>query len=106
MWPGALVAAVLFEILTYIFPLYKTFAHFTKYGAMLGALLLLAAWIYFFALIMIIGAEIVAFQALRDAKREGKQIGPVPNDSVPQRMGELRESNPADKASDKKAAAS
>lgn len=91
VWPGSLLAAVLFQILSFIFPLYTAHAHFTRYGALLGQVLILTAWIYFFALITIIGAEVVAYKALRDAQREGKSIGPEPDGSVPQRSGGLRE---------------
>lgn len=91
VWPGAMIAAVLFELLTFIFPLYTRYAHFTKYGSLLASLLLLTAWIYFFALITLIGAEFVSYSALKDASKDGKSIGPAPDGTVPQRMGELGE---------------
>ncbi len=84
LWKGALTAAVLFEIVTYIFPLYAHFAHFSSHGALLGAIALLAAWIYFFSIIMLIGAEIVAFGAIDEAKSRGQEVGPEPGESVPQ----------------------
>src|SRR5579872_4253948 len=63
VWRGALVAAVLFQVLSYIWPIYSHFAHFSKYGAVLGSLLILTAWIYFFSMITLIGGEIVAISA-------------------------------------------
>jgi len=81
---GALVAAVLFEILTYIWPLYAHFAHFSSHGALLGAIAVLMAWIYFFAIIMVLGAEVVAFGAIDEAKAQQEEVGPEPEASVPQ----------------------
>jgi membrane protein len=86
VWKGAAVAAVLFEILSLIFPLYIALARFSRYGAMLAAILVLTAWIYFLALILIVGAEFVAFGAIRKASREGVRAGPRPDGTVPQRM--------------------
>lgn len=84
VWPGAGIAAVLFQIMTYIWPIYSHFSHFQKYTAVLASLLVLTAWLYFFSVIMVLGAEVVAFAALRQAERLGKPIGPLPNDTVPQ----------------------
>lgn len=81
---GALAAAVLFEILTYIWPLYSHFAHFSSHGALLGAIAVLMAWIYFFAIIMVLGAEVVAFGAIDEAKAHHEEVGPEPEESVPQ----------------------
>jgi len=83
LWKGALTAAIIFEILTYIFPLYARFAHFGSHGAFLGAIALLAAWIYFFAITLLIGAEVVAFSAIREANAKGEEVGPAPDESVP-----------------------
>ncbi len=90
IWIGTAIAAVLFQALTYIFPLYQSVSHFQRYGALIGAVLLLTAWIYFFALITVIGAEFVSFRALREAREEGRSIGPAPDGNVPQRSDEQR----------------
>jgi uncharacterized BrkB/YihY/UPF0761 family membrane protein len=84
IWKGALTAAVIFEILTYIFPLYAHFAHFSSHGALLGAVALLTAWIYFFSITMLIGAEVVAIGAIGEAESKGDAVGPEPEESVPQ----------------------
>jgi len=84
VWKGALTAAVIFEILTYIFPLYAHFAHFSSHGALLGAIALLMAWIYFFSITMLIGAEVVAIGAIGEAESKGEAVGPEPEESVPQ----------------------
>lgn len=84
VWRGAAIAAVLFQILSYIFPIYSSLTHLTRYSVVIGSLLVLAAWIYFFALILVIGAEFVAIPALQEARRNGVGIGPPSDDTVPQ----------------------
>src|SRR5205085_8435697 len=61
-WRGAVAAALLFAILDLLFPLYfQLFLHGNgKYGAVAGSLLVLVAWLWFFALITVIGAQINA----------------------------------------------
>jgi uncharacterized BrkB/YihY/UPF0761 family membrane protein len=83
---GALVAAILFVALTFIWPLYAHFAHFGRYGTVLLPILLLTAWVYFFSLILILGAEVVAIGALRRAQKENQAIGPAPDGTVPQHV--------------------
>ncbi|MGH2448048.1 MAG: YihY/virulence factor BrkB family protein [Chloroflexota bacterium] len=83
-WKGALVAAILFEILTYIWPLYAHFAHFKSHGALLGAVALLMAWIYFFSMTLLAGSEVVAIQAIDKAQAEAASVGPEPQETVPQ----------------------
>jgi membrane protein len=92
VWRGTAISAVLFQILSLIFPVYAAFSHFTKYGAILGALLVLTAWIYFFSLILVVGAQVIAFATIRDAEREGEPVGTMPDGTVPQRtdVGEPR----------------
>lgn len=84
VWLGALVAAVLFVILNLVWPIYAHFAHFSRYGAILLPLLVLTAWLYFFAIILLVGAEVVAITALREANRDHESIGPRPQNFVPQ----------------------
>lgn len=84
VWVGGLVAAVLFDALNLIWPLYAHFAHFSRYGAVLVPVLVLTAWLYFFSLILVIGGECVAIGALRAANREKVEIGPKPQNVVPQ----------------------
>jgi membrane protein len=84
VWRGALVAAVLFEVLSFVWPLYAKFAHFNRYGAVLFPILVLTAWIYFFSVILVIGAEFVAIPALEEANREDTPIGPEPQAITPQ----------------------
>jgi len=84
IWKGALVAGVLFTILSLIWPIYAHFAHFGSHGALLGAIALLMAWVYFFSMTMLIGAEVVAIGAISEAKAEHEEVGPEPDGTVPQ----------------------
>ena len=61
-WPGAVAAAVLFALFDLLFPLYfALFLHGNaEYGAVAASLLVLIAWLWFFALITVIGAQINA----------------------------------------------
>ena len=61
-WHGALTAAILFGIFEVIFPLYfKVFLHgATRYGAAGATILVVIVWLWIFALITILGAQINA----------------------------------------------
>jgi membrane protein len=83
VWRGSLLAAVLFQILSFIWPLYTQLSHFSRYGAVIAPMIVLAAWIYFFSLILMVGAEIVAFKAIQEANRTGQSVGPQPQNFVP-----------------------
>lgn len=84
VWKGALLSAVLFQILSYVWPIYSHFAHFGRYGTVFVPILILTAWIYFFSVITMLGAEVTAVGAIREAQRTGQSEGPPPQDSVPQ----------------------
>lgn len=86
VWRGAAVGAALFQLLSYVWPLYGHFVHPQRYGAILAPIVVLGVWIYFFSLVLVLGAEVVAFGALREAKAAGMAIGPAPDGTVPQRM--------------------
>lgn len=86
VWKGALIAALLFQGLSYVWPLYALFFHPQRYGAVLAPIVILGVWIYFFSLILVLGAEVVAFGALAEARAAGEAIGPAPDGTVPQRM--------------------
>jgi len=67
-WPGALVAAILVGLLELAFPLY--FRIFLspnmRYGVAAAALLVFIIWLWFFAVITVLGAQINAvFMGLR-----------------------------------------
>ncbi len=61
VWPGALLATVLFELLKNIFAIYV--AHFGTYDIVygsLGGILLFLTWVYLTANILLLGAELAA----------------------------------------------
>jgi membrane protein len=76
VWPGAVLAAVLFEIIKHGFALYV--AHFNRYQALygaLGAVMLFMLWTYLSSIILLIGAE---FAAAFEAGRHGRPIPEEP----------------------------
>jgi membrane protein len=57
LWPGALIAGVLMEGLTLLWPLYAGLSHgFTTFGAAFALFFVLATWLYFFAQFALLGA--------------------------------------------------
>ena len=58
VWPGALLAAVLFEIAKSLFVLYlNSFANYKSVYGAVAAVIVLMVWIYISAFILILGAE-------------------------------------------------
>ena len=69
VWPGAVVAAVLFEIAKNIFALYlDTFADHERIYGSLASVIVMMGWVYVSGLILIIGAE---FASEYERVREG-----------------------------------
>jgi membrane protein len=59
VWPGALVAGILFEVVTLIFPLYLTINKgLNAYGKTFGLFFLLMTFFYFVGLITMVGVEV------------------------------------------------
>ena len=63
-WRGALFAAVLFEIINLVFPIYVKSQHTSPYGAVAGLLAILTFWFWVLSLILLLGAEMNSFAAL------------------------------------------
>lgn len=62
VWPGAALAALLFVGITKLFPVYLDyFSNFNRYGAGFAFVLLLLAWFYFLAHVVLFGATVNAF---------------------------------------------
>ena len=62
VWPGALLAAILFEIARTLFVFYlENFANYQLIYGSIASIIVLLVWIYYSAFIMILGAEF-AFQ--------------------------------------------
>jgi membrane protein len=59
IWPGAIVAAVLFEIARYFFVFYvENFAGYQLIYGSLGAIVIFLVWIYYSSFILLLGAEV------------------------------------------------
>jgi YihY family inner membrane protein len=86
VWYGALPAAAALQVVSYVWPVYVQISHFSKYSAFLFSLLVLTAWIYLLSMILLIGAEIVAIGAIRDAQRHHRAVGPPPGAALPQHL--------------------
>lgn len=94
-WPGALVAALLFVLLTQMFPLYLRF--FGGSIAVAGALalaLLLLLWMYLLGQLLIIGAEVNALASGAPASARARPLAVAQAGSRPAapRTGALPES--------------
>jgi len=60
--PGAVLAGVLIELLTFGFPLYARYAgSFNTYGAQFGLFFLLATWLYLLSQLLLLGAVLQPF---------------------------------------------
>ncbi|TMD10029.1 MAG: YihY/virulence factor BrkB family protein [Chloroflexi bacterium] len=59
VWPGALVAGILFEVVTLIFPIYLSINKgLNAYGKTFGLFFLLMTFFYFVGLITVVGVEV------------------------------------------------
>jgi membrane protein len=57
LWPGAVIAGIAMEILTLLWPLYAKLSHnFSTYGSALALFFVLASWLYFLAVFILLGA--------------------------------------------------
>src|SRR6266850_5838800 len=96
--PGAVLAGVLIEALSVVFPLYARFAGgFTTYGAQFGLFFLLATWLYLLSELMLLGAVYNRFRLGQPATK-GLIASPRHESHEPER--------PVDVIERKKAAAS
>jgi membrane protein len=62
-WRGALFAAILFEIVTLVFPFYVRMQH-AQFGSFVLLLAILTFWFWVISLILLLGAEMNSFAAL------------------------------------------
>src|SRR5439155_20436877 len=77
-WPGALLAAVLFEASKQLFAFYlSSFAHLNAVYGSIGAVIALVTWAYYSAIVLLLGAEFdVALDRFREAKRSSGTSAP------------------------------
>lgn len=77
IWPGAVLAGVLIEIFSLIFPLYAKVAHgFNTYGQQFALFFLLATWLTFLCQFILLGAVFIRLR-VGDPACEG--IVPAPD---------------------------
>jgi len=91
VWPGALVAGVLFEVVTLIFPLYLSINKgLNAYGKTFGLFFLLMTFFYFVGLITMVGVEVNSVLHPLDAVRPAPAAAPpnlAPASARPIRRG-------------------
>ena len=83
-WPGALFAAVLFEIVNLVFPLYVQQQH-SQFGSFALLLAILTFWFWVLSLIIMLGGEMNSFAAL--GQRAGPGDLPTVVRAAEQRLG-------------------
>ena len=78
VWPGAMVAAVLFEIGKAVFLFYlERFANFENVYGSLGDVVILLLWVYVSSLILILGAELSSeYGRMREGVSRGVLLHP------------------------------
>ena len=76
IWPGALLAALLFEAAKSIFVFYlENYAAYEKIYGTLGSAIALMAWVYISGLIVVVGAEVSSeYQRIRVGAVRGRPI--------------------------------
>lgn len=88
VWPGALLATVLFEILKNGFAIYV--ANFNNYDAVygsLGILLLFMLWTYFAASVLLLGAEVASeYPRVLRGDYSGQTSGTAPSEPIAARV--------------------
>lgn len=82
VWPGALVAALLFDVTKSLFVFYlENYAAYDKVYGVLAAAVVLMMWAYLSGLVLMIGAEVASeFQRIRQGLPRGRHDAPVPGD--------------------------
>jgi membrane protein len=76
IWPGAVVAGILIEILTLVFPVYAKVAHgFNTYGQQFALFFLIATWLFFLSQFLLLGA---VFNRVRSGAPEEEGVAAAP----------------------------
>jgi membrane protein len=74
--PGAILAGVLIEMLTLVFPFYQRISHgFNSYGAQFGLFFLIATWLYLLSQVLLLGAVYNRFR-LGEPQKKGLIASP------------------------------
>jgi len=87
--PAALLAAVAFELLTRLWPIYIDFnkAGLNRFGSQFALLFILLAFFYFLGVITVLGADIIA---VIDPPRRAADEAPAETPARPKPMGRIR----------------
>ena len=82
VWPGALLAAILFEVGKSAFVFYlEAFAAYERIYGSLASVMILLAWVYLSGFILIIGAELASeYERMRLGLRRGSNGSPARQD--------------------------
>ena len=83
IWPGALVAALLFDATKSLFVFFlENYAAYDKVYGVLGAAIVLMGWAYVSGLVLMIGAEVASeYQRIRLGLPRGQSDASVPGDA-------------------------
>jgi uncharacterized BrkB/YihY/UPF0761 family membrane protein len=73
VWMGAAPAAILFQLVSTIWPIYVRVSHASRYSAVIFSLIVLTAWLYAYSIILLFGAEVIAVASMR--KRRDAALG-------------------------------
>jgi membrane protein len=74
--PGAILAGVLIEMLTLVFPFYQRISHgFNSYGAQFGLFFLIATWLFLLSQVLLLGAVYNRFR-LGEPQKKGLIASP------------------------------
>ena len=85
VWPGALVAGILFEVVTLIFPIYLSLNKgLNAYGKTFGLFFLLMTFFYFVGLITMVGVEVNSVLHPVDAVRPALAAAAAPPNLAPE----------------------
>jgi len=85
VWPGALVAGVLFEVVSLIFPIYLSLNKgLNAYGKTFGLFFLLMTFFYFVGLITMVGVEVNSVLHPVDAVRPALAAAAAPPNLAPE----------------------
>jgi len=71
-WRGALVAAILFEAASLVFPIYTAHGGKSQFGAIAGLLAILTMWFWVISLILLLGAEVNSYFGLGQRATAGR----------------------------------
>lgn len=92
VWPGALLAGLLFEVLSLVFPLYlRLTGTSAAYGKTFGLLFLLMVYFYFLGVVTMLGAELNSIVYPVAAEAPGRRLDETaPEPAAPARRGGAR----------------